>query len=276
MDDVCLAAIALGAHPAVPLVIAANRDEFHARPALPAGWWPDHPTVLGGRDAVTGGSWCAIDRRGRFALVMNPVAGSGGGPPGRGRGQLVADWVTSNVSPLVYLGSLRTRPGPWRDFRLVIGDLTDGLAGISHTHGVFSEPWQRTRGVHCTDSGPDDRPWPKRRFLSERTRALLETGADDADWLAVITRREPVPAEFGTADYPALCTPFITGHRLGTRASTVIRVLATGDCHLVEHRFGPDGVQLGSRAFTFTVSSGVNAESRGTAPLGSVANPSVA
>ncbi|NCT85719.1 MAG: NRDE family protein, partial [Comamonadaceae bacterium] len=35
----CLAAFALNAHPRFPLVIAANRDEFFARPAAPMAWW---------------------------------------------------------------------------------------------------------------------------------------------------------------------------------------------------------------------------------------------
>lgn len=260
----CLAVVALGTHPGVPLVIAANRDEFHSRPDIPAGWWPDHPTVLGGRDAVTGGSWCAIDRRGRFALVMNPLNRPGGtaGGPARGRSRLVTDWVTSDARPLEYLDGLRANPGPWRDFRLVIGDLAGGLAGITHARGVFSEPWQLATGLCCTDSGPDAQPWPKRRFLANRARGLLEAGStDETAWLALLARREPVPVDFGTADYPALRTPFITGQRLGTRACTVIRVLATGDCHFVEHRFGPDALPLGSRAFDFALSRGMTAAS---------------
>ncbi|KAJ3053698.1 hypothetical protein HK097_003624, partial [Rhizophlyctis rosea] len=37
-------------HPKYKLVIAANRDEFIDRPALPADYWPDHPNILAGRD----------------------------------------------------------------------------------------------------------------------------------------------------------------------------------------------------------------------------------
>ncbi|HMA30439.1 MAG TPA: NRDE family protein, partial [Casimicrobiaceae bacterium] len=48
----CLAVIALGAHPKFVAVIAANRDEFHARPAAAAHWWTERPgsRVLAGRD----------------------------------------------------------------------------------------------------------------------------------------------------------------------------------------------------------------------------------
>src|SRR6266536_472818 len=65
----CLALVALDAHPRFPLVIAANRDEFHAREAAPAHWWPDG--TLAGIDRVGGGTWFGVDTRGRWALVTN-------------------------------------------------------------------------------------------------------------------------------------------------------------------------------------------------------------
>ncbi|MCE7896984.1 MAG: hypothetical protein DYH19_09470, partial [Gammaproteobacteria bacterium PRO8] len=53
----CLVAIAWRAHPRYPLIIVANRDEDHGRPAAPAAWWPDASQVFGGRDLRAGGSW---------------------------------------------------------------------------------------------------------------------------------------------------------------------------------------------------------------------------
>ena len=37
----CLALLAQDAHPRFAIVIAANRDEHHARPAAPAAWWAE-------------------------------------------------------------------------------------------------------------------------------------------------------------------------------------------------------------------------------------------
>jgi len=56
-----------------PLRILAVRDEFAARPFDPPGaWWPDQPTVIGGRDRLAGGSWCVSDiNTGVTALVLN-------------------------------------------------------------------------------------------------------------------------------------------------------------------------------------------------------------
>src|SRR5215207_688002 len=46
----CLILTAVDSHPDYSLVVAANRDEFYDRPTLAAAFWPEHPTILGGRD----------------------------------------------------------------------------------------------------------------------------------------------------------------------------------------------------------------------------------
>src|SRR5699024_1719731 len=86
----CLIALAWRAHPHYDLILAANRDEFHARPAQAAHWWPQTPTLYGGRDLRAGGAWCAASAAGRVAAVTNvrdpaPAAGV------RSRGALVHD-----------------------------------------------------------------------------------------------------------------------------------------------------------------------------------------
>ncbi len=59
-----------------PVLLAAVRDEFLARPwDPPAGYWPDQPRVLGGRDRLSGGTWLAVDpEAGTVAAILN-------GPP---------------------------------------------------------------------------------------------------------------------------------------------------------------------------------------------------
>ena len=61
----CLAVIALDAHPRYALVVAANRDEFHARAAERAHWWRDQTghALLAGRDVPQGGTWLGVNRR---------------------------------------------------------------------------------------------------------------------------------------------------------------------------------------------------------------------
>lgn len=56
-----------------PVRILAIRDEFVSRDFDPPGaWWPELPTVVGGRDRRAGGSWCVSDwATGVTALVLN-------------------------------------------------------------------------------------------------------------------------------------------------------------------------------------------------------------
>lgn len=66
-------------HPAAPLVLALNRDEFLARPAEPiARWRPggDFPKgeIISGRDLQSGGTWFAVGPRMVSALTNHRSA----------------------------------------------------------------------------------------------------------------------------------------------------------------------------------------------------------
>ena len=67
----CLLVIAWQAHPRYPLVVAANRDEFHERPTAPMAKWPPPNDLLAGRDLRANGTWLALDRQRRFGVVTN-------------------------------------------------------------------------------------------------------------------------------------------------------------------------------------------------------------
>lgn len=53
------------------LIVAANRDEFYARPSLPLAQWPENPQVCAGRDLEAGGTWLGVGADGRFAALTN-------------------------------------------------------------------------------------------------------------------------------------------------------------------------------------------------------------
>src|SRR5260370_320263 len=60
----CLILLAWRVHPNFPCVVAANRDEYFARPTASADWWPGDSPILGGRDLQAGGTWLGVTRSG--------------------------------------------------------------------------------------------------------------------------------------------------------------------------------------------------------------------
>ena len=67
----CLILLSYQPGTARPLVVAANRDEFHARATQAAGFWPEHPDLVAGKDLLAGGTWLGCTRTGRFAALTN-------------------------------------------------------------------------------------------------------------------------------------------------------------------------------------------------------------
>jgi len=73
----CLIFLSLHQHPNYKLIVAANRDEFYARQTSPAACWENHPQIVGGRDLEamkpdgTCGTWMAMNKNGRIAMVTN-------------------------------------------------------------------------------------------------------------------------------------------------------------------------------------------------------------
>jgi uncharacterized protein with NRDE domain len=91
----CVVAIALNAHPRWQLVLAGNRDEFHARPSAPLARWKGKDShILGGRDLQSGGTWLGVSEQGRLAVVTNIRTGHPPDSEKASRGALVADFLS--------------------------------------------------------------------------------------------------------------------------------------------------------------------------------------
>src|SRR5271168_3483158 len=114
----CLILLAWRSHVDFPCVIAANRDEFHAREAAPASWWPTEPQILAGRDLRAGGTWLGITRGGRFAALTNyrdPEQRRTGTPS---RGSLVTSILLSGDTVEESLRHLRAVSANYNGFNL--------------------------------------------------------------------------------------------------------------------------------------------------------------
>lgn len=252
----CLIVMALGAHPEYPLILAANRDEFYARPTRDAAWWPDYPHILGGRDLQAGGTWLATHRGGRFATVTN--FGEARRPPAgqSSRGLLVTDFLNGSLSPSEYLETIDG--DRYAGFNLIVGDAS-GVAYLSNRDDGVRSLAPGTYGLSNTLL---DGPWHKIGRSKERLQSLLdENRINDTELLRMMGDRQRAPAdevETGHFDFEtayALTAPFIVLPNYGTRCTTILLVDKEGRWRFVERRFSAGGERAGETRMSFVPDS---------------------
>ncbi len=255
----CLIVLAWRMHPRYRLILAANRDEFHARPTLSLAEWQDAPQIIGGRDALHGGSWLALRGR-RLAAVTNVRR-----PPeqeARSRGELVADFVRSDAAVQAAMQSLANEAMQYRPFNLLVHD-DDTLAFASNRADTASGSGFATRalepGIHGVSNGALDAPWPKTSMLMTKLGDWIASSAADlstdnapdleplfaalADTAIAADDRLP-DTGIGLERERFLSPAFIAHPIYGTRASTVV-LIADDRAEIIERRFGPEGAHLG-------------------------------
>ena len=249
----CLVVIAVDAHPRLALVLAANRDEYHARPAAPAAWGSGpFLDILAGRDLMAGGTWLAVRRDGRFALVTNVREGKPQDPAARSRGEL----------PMLALAVERSADDAaaaidgsrYNGFNLLAGS----PAGFLCTSNRDDAVRRATGGVHGLSNALLDVRWPKVVRTQERLQAWLRTDGASVEPLleALGDRTQAADADLpATGVTPAwerlLSSPFIVSERYGTRCSSVLTVDRDGHARFIERTFAPDGTQSHEVAFEF-------------------------
>ncbi|MEB0042137.1 NRDE family protein [Pseudomonas sp. MH10] len=229
-----------------PLIVAANRDEFYARPTQPLTEWLDAPGVYAGRDLEAGGTWLGVGNHGRFAALTN--IRDPNHPLGRrSRGELVSRFLTGEQPTEEYLAEVAGRAGEYGGFNLLLGT-ADSLFYLS---AVNAQPQRLEAGVYGLSNAGLDTPWPK--LLKAKAALLAELGDPQPSALLGLLRDPEIApvAELpdtgvGLTTESLLSSVFIASPTYGTRASSALIVNADGSRHFTEHSFGPYGGQLGA------------------------------
>ena len=118
----CLILVAWQVHAGFPIVIAANRDEFHRRPTSAASWWPERPRLLAGRDLQAGGTWLGITADGQIAALTNYRDPGRIKPHAPSRGKLVLQVLDSPTPIRARLAQLQAVGGQYSGFNLLCTD----------------------------------------------------------------------------------------------------------------------------------------------------------
>ena len=284
----CLLVLAWRVHARYRLVVAANRDEFHARAAAPLAKWPPPAELLAGRDLRSRGTWLGIDRARRFGVVTNFRELQRPRPAAPSRGELVPDYLgahyggspakppheialdaaaertrigkTRNVAGTPgraadFLAALEPRAAAWSGFNLLLSD-ADSLWYASNRTTPFAR--ELRPAVYGLANESLDTPWPKLQRVRSGFDSWLREGApgEVEGLFALLADRTPAPdppqAQSGALPREwarALSAPFVLHPEYGTRCSTVLLLEGDGRLQLAERRFDPAGRLSGETEF---------------------------
>ena len=239
-----------------PLVVAANRDEWHRRPARAATWWPSHPNILAGQDLEARGTWLGVTRTGKFAAITNFREPSQTKNTAPSRGQLAVDFLSGQQSPGEYLEELATHASAYNGFNLLLADQENMFCYSSAENKIEAvEP-----GIHGLSNRALDTPWPKVEMgrsalgaaieakmpegaLSERLLAILSNGATAAD--------AALPDTGVGLDWERkLSSALIVSADYGTRCSTIF--IGGANSTFAEHTRDASGAVVSTAAFEFS------------------------
>jgi uncharacterized protein with NRDE domain len=212
----CLILLAWRSQPDFPLVVAANRDEFHGRPASPAAFWSDRPEILAGRDLEAKGTWMGVSRNGRFAAVTN-YRGAKEPSAAESRGALVTRFLSQDIPVSAYLHGITK--AAYSGFNLIASD-GEELWWMSNRDGA---PRRLEPGIYGLGN------------------LLLDSGELDADKARFSAALDPAPSVEPL--FSVLTQAKIVNPQYGTRCSTVMLRAKDRRVRYAERSFAPDGAE---------------------------------
>lgn len=249
----CLVLVVWRVHPLFPCLVAANRDEFHARPTARAEWWQDHPQILAGRDLQAGGTWLGLTRTGRFAALTNYRQPDQRRADAPSRGALVTSILESGASVADGLAHLRDVGANYNGFNLIFSDGERlGIYESVRGSGRELEP-----GIYGLSNHLLDTPWPKVQNAKSRLAEALLDMTDTAPLVALLRDDRPAP----DAQLPQtgvslewerlLSSAFVRAPDYGTRCSTIIRIEQRRRAYFEEWSWDSVGADVGRNSLRF-------------------------
>lgn len=239
----CLCLFAINESEEFPLILIANRDEFRKRPTAKADFWPDHPSILAGRDLEGMGTWLGVSTEGRIAFLTNYRHPDFFNRKGPTRGSLVSNFLKGDKDAEVYLRSI-ANPEAYNGFNLVVGT----PERLFYYSNVENKIKVIDSGIHGLSNAFLNTPWPKVDDGKVKLKTAVETSILEPDalfWIlndSSFARPEDLPQTgVGPELEKVLSAKFINTPTYGTVCSTVVLVDRNGRFHFHERGFDTDG-----------------------------------
>jgi uncharacterized protein with NRDE domain len=251
----CILFIAVDEHPDYPLIIAANRDEFYARPTAASEFWPDENTILAGKDLQSGGTWMGINRNGHLAALTNyrdPTQLNNDCPS---RGQLVSDYLLTMDS--AYDEILKDTSNDYNGYNLLYGHWRD-LRVFNNTDNTLHK---LTRGFYGLSNAYLNTPWPKVSMGTELFRDYCQSAEHiqpEGLFDLLMDGRKAAPDDLpdtgiGHEWEHILSSIFIQSPDYGTRSSTVLLIDNNGHSQWFERSLDATGNFESEQAYAFDI-----------------------
>jgi uncharacterized protein with NRDE domain len=253
----CILFIAVEKHPEYPLIIAANRDEFHQRPTQQSHFWEKHPELLGGRDLEAGGSWMGVTRTGRISALTNIRDPSRQLNNAISRGELVTHYLTEGISTEAYAKRIENSAEAYNGYNLLYGSLNPSDLWVFNNHTLRHQ--QLTPGYYGLSNASLDKPWPKIKRGKQGLADYCESHEHiniDSLFCLLGDKTKAADEELPSTGVPyewekQLSSIFIHGESYGTRSSTILTLDHNNHVTWNEHSFDPQGETIAQNQFTF-------------------------
>jgi len=243
----CLILFAVNVHPRYPLIVIANRDEFHQRATATAHYWQDSPQLFAGRDLARQGTWLGVTNTGRFAALTNYRQANANTPSPHSRGYLVKDFLDSDETADSYLHHCQTQATQYDGFNLLsyvtgeplyyyanrentaVSRVSDGIHGLCNH--LLDTPWYKVeQGKYAFSLA-----LAKKTVSIERLfQVLMDTQ---------VCHDEHLPNTGVSLEWERLLSSrFIISEDYGTRSSSIVLIDKNQTINFYERSFNPQGL----------------------------------
>ncbi|TQV74960.1 NRDE family protein [Aliikangiella marina] len=239
----CILFTAVSQHPEYPLIICANRDEFHSRPTQRAAPWLEPSPVLAGKDLIAGGTWLGINHMGGFAAITNLRVGRSQLTDKRSRGELPIKFLSEPEESFTHW--LHHAADDYNPFNLVYGS----AQALYCFNSMTKTTKPLSAGFHSVSNGNMDDIWPKMaKGQQALENAISEQQLPSFAGLQQLLRDQTKAKDSQLPDTgisyeweKKLSSIFIQNSDYGTRSSTILLYHVSGNIEFYEQNYKSDG-----------------------------------
>ena len=246
----CILFFAINQHPKYPVIICANRDEFHARPTQSMHWW-SNDEVLAGKDLQAGGTWLGLNKQGRFSALTNFRQPHLIDKNKQSRGDLVLQALAKQDDEMAQL--LTATSSRYNGFNLVFGELNNLTCfdNVSQKHQALRS------GFHSLCNGALDDIWPKMALGQTNLASAINDKSLDINQLFTLMKSdqqaqtEHLPQTGVPLSWEQLLSSiFIVSPEYGTRTTNIITVDNEGNVDVYDQSYNDQGECTQTQSFS--------------------------